>query len=259
MMHPLRLATLLAAGGAALAVAPAAHAIAVKVSVENLAPADGTRLTPLFFAIHDGSVDLFDVGSPASPELERLAEDGNPGPLSTLFSTGSTGVVFGPGGAFLPGETGEFVLDLGTGIATAYFSYASMVIPSNDAFIGNSNPTLYQVVNGGVFVPQTIEIFGTNVYDAGTEVNNEATGTVAGLDQSTANTGDVEGGTVELHDGFIANGRVLNAIPNGDFTQGVYNVARITVTEVPEPPTLALLASSLGMGVWLRRRRTLRQ
>ncbi len=62
MMHPLRLAALLAAGSTALAVAPAAHAVTVKVSVENLAPTDGTRLTPLFFAVHDGSVDLFDVG-----------------------------------------------------------------------------------------------------------------------------------------------------------------------------------------------------
>lgn len=57
-----RLAALATAGGAALADAPAAHAVAVKVSVEKLAPTDDTRLTPQFFAVHDGSADQFDVG-----------------------------------------------------------------------------------------------------------------------------------------------------------------------------------------------------
>ena len=255
MTHPLRLAAILAAGSTVLAAAPAAHAVAVKVSVENLAPDDGTRLTPLFFAIHDGSLDLFDVDSPASPQLERLAEDGNPGPLATLFSPGTTGVVFGPGGAFLPGESGEFVLDLGTGITTAYFSYASMVIPSNDAFIGNSDPLAYQILDGGILIPQIIEVAGSNVYDAGTEMNNEALGTVAGLDQANPDTGDPENGLVVLHAGFNAGGPVLAEISNGDFTQNGYGVARITISQVPEPPTLALLAGSLGMGVWLRRRR----
>lgn len=56
------LAALATAGGAALADAPAAHAVAVKVSVEKLAPTDDTRLTPQFFAVHDGSADQFDVG-----------------------------------------------------------------------------------------------------------------------------------------------------------------------------------------------------
>jgi len=53
-----------------------------------------------------------------------------------------------------------------------------MVIPTNDSFIGNGDPLAYQVFNAlgeindmtGVF---TIQVFGSDIWDAGTEVNVE--------------------------------------------------------------------------------------
>lgn len=51
----------------------------------------------MWIGVHDGSFDLFDAGAAASAELERLVEDGNPGPLSSLLSTGVQGVIFSPG------------------------------------------------------------------------------------------------------------------------------------------------------------------
>ena len=46
------------------------------ITIENLAPEAGTSIAPFWFAFHDGSFDLYDVGETASPALELLAEDG---------------------------------------------------------------------------------------------------------------------------------------------------------------------------------------
>ena len=265
MMHPLRLAALLAAGSTALAIAPAAHAVAVKISVENVAPMGATSHTPVWIGLHDGTFDLFNPGEAASMPLERVAEDGNPGPLNALFSTAQPGghqdVIFGPGigpgspPIFGPGGRGSAVLDLGPGPTDFWLSFASMVLPSNDAFFANENPLAYKIVDGGSVIATTILVLGSQVWDAGTEVNDEIPQNVPLLGQMADNTGVVEGGDVAPHAGFIPGGPILSAFPNGDFTQNDYQVARITISQVPEPPTLALLAGSLGMGVWLRRRR----
>ena len=48
----------------------------LQITIENLAPEAGTGIAPSWFAFHDGSFDLFNVGETASPALELLAEDG---------------------------------------------------------------------------------------------------------------------------------------------------------------------------------------
>ena len=58
----------------------------VTISIENLAPANGTQLTPVWVGFHDGQFDTFDSGSPASPGLEQLAEDGDNGGLRSVQS-----------------------------------------------------------------------------------------------------------------------------------------------------------------------------
>jgi len=79
-----------------------------------------------------------------------------------------------------------------------YFSFLSMVIPSNDAFIGNDDPLAYKIIDGG-FQPQVIDIFGSMVWDAGTEINDEIAANVPLLGQAVGNTGGIEGGVVGLH------------------------------------------------------------
>ncbi len=46
----------------------------ITITVENLAPTNGTSLTPFWFGLHDGNFDTYDRGRPASLGLERIAE-----------------------------------------------------------------------------------------------------------------------------------------------------------------------------------------
>ena len=266
MKHLLSLALLVLSLG--LVITSAAHAVPIKVKVENLAPSSGNLLTPVWVGFHDGSFDLYDIGSAATPGLERLAEDGTPGPLSAEFAgsgSGSVdGTILGPGvpPVFPPGAMGMMTFDLDPLDPThRYCSYASMVIPSNDAFIANGDPLAHQVFDGaGNFVGFDFIVFGTMVRDAGTEMNDEIPGNTAALDQMFPGTGVPEGGTVQVHGGFIPGGNILTAIPGGDFTQSGYQVARVRAEVVPEPSTFLLFAigalAVVGLGYRQRRKPT---
>ena len=63
--------------------------VAVTFTLQNNAPENGVFLTPVWLGVHDGTFDLFTGGDAASAGLERLAEDGNTGPLSTAFASSS--------------------------------------------------------------------------------------------------------------------------------------------------------------------------
>ncbi|HEU0223164.1 MAG TPA: hypothetical protein VFR34_13265, partial [Paracoccaceae bacterium] len=48
----------------------------VRVTAENLVPESGGVVAPLWFGFHDGGVDSFDEGAPASPGIANLSQDG---------------------------------------------------------------------------------------------------------------------------------------------------------------------------------------
>lgn len=49
-----------------------------------------------------------------------------------------------------------------------------MILPSNDAWVGNGDPMAYPVIDeSGAFMPVTINVAGSYVLDGGTEVNDE--------------------------------------------------------------------------------------
>jgi hypothetical protein len=230
-----------------------ASAAPVQVTIRNLAPQNGTYLTPVWTAFHNGSFDLFNSGEPASSALERLAEDGDTSFLSAAFLMSGAGTqestLMGPTGPIAPGEAASMVFDLNPFAATSrYMSYASMVIPSNDAFIANGNPTAIPIFDAaGNFVGGSFVVLGSMVWDAGTEVNDEVPMNTAFLGQMVPNTGVTENGVVMPHPGFIPGGNILSnpMFANADFTTPGYMMAEITIQAIPEPATIGLMAGPL--------------
>ncbi len=216
----------------------------IEITLTNLANADGTLLTPIVVATQNGIYDQFDVGSAASENLERLAEDGTVGPrIAAALASGGVGQAQATtGGPVAPGETRTltFFADPSDPL-TQYISYASMVIPSNDAFIGNDDPTQLDLFDdeGGLIRRVGSNAFivtGDNVYDAGTEVNDEIPENTAALAQAAPNTGVTEGGVIRQHEGFQGSerlggaiGNVLAARPGSDFTVAGSEVLRIEI------------------------------
>ena len=220
----------------------------IQVRVENISPGNGTRITPVWVGFHDGTYDNFDRGSAASSALELLAEDGMPTGIVSNFSGIENGVIFGPVTVpgqppiYHPGEYAMMDFEIDTS-SDVYFSFLSMVIPSNDAFIGNDDPMSFKIVDNGQVMPLEIIVYGKDIWDAGTEVNDELVSHTPFLGTPAVGAGTTESGIVMPHEGFIATGNVLTAFPDADFTASDYQVARITV--VPEPASLTII--SLGL------------
>lgn len=222
---------------------------AVVVSVENVAPYNGSFLTPVWVGFHNGQFDSYNGGTPAnslpipgSDALERLAEDGNTGPISADFDIlvphGAQGTIRS-NGTIPPLGPSQISADLFevTPSETKYFSYASMVIPSNDAFIANGSPFAHQIFDdAGEFVGSSFYVQGGNaqVNDAGTEVNDESSTNTAFFGQAAPNTGTTEDGLITTHPGFLepSAGGILAAsrFLEADFLQPNVNLARFNFT-----------------------------
>ncbi len=218
-------------------------------------------LTPLWFGFDDGTFDLFTPGSAASAALEALAEEGIVSGLQSSFTGSAQGVVSAPGGfsgapVIEPGETGSFTLDVNSS-QDRFFNFASMVIPSNDAFIGS--PVSLEIfdslgnhVGGGSSTSLTL--LGNQIWDAGTEVNN----TLGAAFSTAGGTGTDENGVVQLLpagglDNFLNTGTPIGNIL--DLITPSQAVATITITSVPEPSCISIAILGLGLGAGLRRRR----
>ncbi len=217
----------------------------ITVVIQNLAPANGTFLTPVWVGFHDGSFDTYDRGAPISGPLERLAEDGNTTPISDAFLASGAGLVDGTvisdfgNPPIAPGQTATMTFTLEGDLDTSrYFSYASMVIPSNDAFVANGDPLAHPIFTAsGSFVGADFVVLGVEVVDAGSELNDENPENTAFLNQTVADTGLDESVGIHDHVGFKfpGSGGILDVpmFGSGDFRLRGYEIARITVTAEP--------------------------
>jgi len=75
-----------------------AQAGTIEITFTNHQETGGLYLTPLFGAFHDGSLDHFDAGSAASPQLQALAENGDPAGVQAAAAGFDTALVTGPAG-----------------------------------------------------------------------------------------------------------------------------------------------------------------
>ena len=243
------------------------------VTIENTQQQGGFFFTPFWIAAHNGGFDSYNGGQPAAgfPGITELAEDGLTGPISAAFAASAAGLAGGvdatltaPGNGapvFSPGESASVTLDIGDPTVNRYFSYASMLIPSNDLFVANGNPFAHEIFDaaGNFNGPFEILIFGRDLNDNGTEVNDITAGAAfsalggMGIDEPSGTpvtnyfTLDPNGNYLHSIVGTttVTGDTISRYIREGDL------IARITV--VPTPGTTAALGLAALAGV--RRRR----
>ena len=149
----------------------------MQFTFENLQPDDGFFFTEAWVGLHSGDFDLFNDAERATPGLEALAEGGNTELLGSEFAApGRLQATIGNGEVqfISPGEIIEGSIDIRNAAAYRYASFASMIIPSNDGFFGNEDPLAYEIFdeNGNPTGDIEITIYGQDIYDSGTEVND---------------------------------------------------------------------------------------
>ncbi|MEM7623627.1 MAG: spondin domain-containing protein [Planctomycetota bacterium] len=172
--------------GSAFAVSTAASAQVqqVRVTVENLAADNGVAFAPLRVGFHSGVFDAFNNGeaafllgesSIADAPIVSVAEGGSGSTWFPAFEAADPNATLGsvlpdPAGPLTPGGTGSATFDIDTDI-NQFFTFAAMVIPSNDLFIGNDSPTGLRLFddNGNLLITEIFQT-GAQIWDAGSEV-----------------------------------------------------------------------------------------
>jgi Spondin_N len=194
-----------------------------EVAVTNLTR--GQRFTPILVASHREGVRLFDLGSPARPELATLAEEGNTAPLASLLS-GMPGVkdIAVSAGLLDPGASVAIFVEAGGPFDRV--SLAAMLIPTNDGFFAVNDAA---GPNGN----RTLTLYSP-AYDAGSEVNDELCASIPGpfFDECGGPGGGAmvvggEEGYVHIHAGIHGIGDMSAA--SRDWRNPV---ARITIRRV---------------------------
>src|SRR5262249_24393691 len=153
---------------------------------ENLAPQNSVSLAPFRFGFGNGSFDAFNnnetaflLGYPmiADAPIVTIAEGGSGSNWLPAFAAAepnaNLGSVRGPViNQFLPGESNSAVFSVDSS-NNRFFTFGTMVVPSNDHFLGNANPLAFEVFNvaGNLVLNQFTQNAGS-IWDAGSETQN---------------------------------------------------------------------------------------
>jgi hypothetical protein len=154
---------LVAATCFALGSVATAQARQVKVTITNLTNAN--HFTPLLVAAHSSHVDLFELATPASSNLQAMAEGGTIDGLADEVLDANGTVDLNPnGGPLAPGASTTANLSL-HGWSNRRLTVLAMILPTNDGFVGLDSVQIPRR-------PGTYTYFARG-YDAGTEANDE--------------------------------------------------------------------------------------
>jgi hypothetical protein len=198
------------------------HGPMYKVTITNLTNAE--VFTPIMVATHKSGVQLYTLGSPASVDVEKVAEAGD---LSALEATlrANPGVlsVIDSGAPLPPGQSVTVMVE--TQGAFDHLSVIAMLIPTNDGFFALND------VMGARTKAELV--YYSPAYDAGTEADDELCAHIPGPPNVCTGEGfnpsrDGDGNYVHVHSG-------IHGI--GDLPAATFDwrnpVARIQVERVP--------------------------
>ncbi|KAJ3092835.1 hypothetical protein HK102_002045 [Quaeritorhiza haematococci] len=168
------------------------------VKVTNLT--NRQPFSPLLVVAHDPSIELFIPGTPSSPQLRTLAEEGNAQPLADSLKGNPN--VFGmviASGPTAPLGSQEMTLCANVPAGkVAVVSALAMLVNTNDCFLGQQ-PVVLPQQRGQKWMRLV------SGWDAGTEENNEMCEYIPGpgcpnsINMSTNGTGE---GVIHMHRGF---------------------------------------------------------
>jgi hypothetical protein len=168
-------------------------------TVTNSTGSEFVPLSPGAFAVFSGENPLFISGSAATLGIERIAEDGAELQAAQELARHARAVESGrfqvpvgasERGSLAPGDTYEIRFH---GSPGEKITFATMFGISNDLFYGPAGIELYDAAGNPRTGDMTAEV---ELWDAGTEINEEPGTGPNQPESSPANTGPEEGGVV---------------------------------------------------------------
>ena len=170
---------------------------------------------------------------------------------------------------FLPGQSNSTVLNISNPGVNQFLSFAGMVVPSNDFFMGNASPLQIFNSDGSFKGPMTINIYGSGIWDSDTEAQSTTTALTFIQGQTPGSGMQITNGAVTSLFSESTATDFLNSI-NGLTTAAGYTIthiptssdpiATIQISAVPEPASVVMLGvgvvgAVVGCGAMRSRRR----
>lgn len=256
------------------AILPAASEAAlldVTVTIENLAPTNSVAFAPLRVGFHNNTFDAFDNGAAAGAAIISIAEGGSGSDWFPAFAaadpTAVLGSVVNGGPAVAAGNAGVGNTLSSTASSTfrvdtavnRFFTFANMVVPSNDLFLGNDNGIELFDAAGNLLM-NSITQTGADIWDAGSEAADPNNGAFVVGGNNAART--PENGVVSFEfselDAFNGVNTPAGYVFDSSLITAGTDIYRISFSTaaVPEPGTaILLLIGVLGFCVRMRRNR----
>ena len=247
------LASAIFASGAAFA-AP----VQVTVTIDNLAPSNSVVFAPLHLGFHSGVFDAFDIGQVATAAIISVAEGGSGSVWIPAFAAADPGATIGTIGApLMPGMSRSMTFTVDTSM-NRFFTFASMVVPSNDFFIGNDGAQRHELFDAaGNLQITSIMQRSRDVWDAGSEIFDPLASAFVGTNSLRADQNSVVAfnfAEFAAYNGLTtAAGNVFDSQLSAD--TAIYRIG-FEVAPVPEPETYALMALGLAVVGWAGKRKS---
>ncbi len=200
-----------------------------QVEVINLTA--GQIFSPIALVAHDDRYQAFNVGEVATTGVEILAEDGdNTEFLNEASMSEGIRITMSADGPTMPGITAVFLVSIEEDeVPGTMISLATMLINTNDAMTAALGLNVEDLTVGETFAVTTIS------YDAGTEANSEAPGTIPGPADGGEGFNAVRDDVMDIirgHSGVVTSDDGLASSTLNQLHRWDNPVARVTVSRI---------------------------